>query len=81
MTIVGPFKEGTVPGLQPQGGFLREQEGLCTLQKQPRETTAAVAGHANCVVIEIVKASLCYILRVVVEAYCNQFAYIVYVHM
>ena len=38
-TIVVPFKEGTVPGLQPQGGFLREQEGLCTLQKQPRENT------------------------------------------
>ena len=28
MTIVVPFKEGTVPGLQPQGGFLRELEGL-----------------------------------------------------
>ena len=27
-TIVVPFKEGTVPGLQPQGGLLREQEGL-----------------------------------------------------
>ena len=37
MTIVAPFKEGTVPGLQPQGGLVREQEGLCTLQNQPRE--------------------------------------------
>ena len=27
MTIVLPFKEATVPGLQPQGGLLREQEG------------------------------------------------------
>ena len=34
-----PFKEGTVPCLQPQGGFLREQEGFCTLQKQPGENT------------------------------------------
>ena len=25
MTIVVPFKEGTVPGLQPQGGFFRKQ--------------------------------------------------------
>ena len=24
-----PFKEGTVPCLQPQGGFFREQEGFC----------------------------------------------------
>ena len=40
MTIVVPFKEGTVPGLQPQGGFLGEQEGLCTLQEQPRTNTA-----------------------------------------
>ena len=39
MTIVVPFKEGTVPGLQPQGGFLRDQEGFCTLQKQPIENT------------------------------------------
>ena len=28
----GTFQEGTVPGLQPQGGLLREQEGLCILQ-------------------------------------------------
>ena len=34
-----PFKEGTVPCLQPQGGLLREQEGFCTLQKQPGENT------------------------------------------
>ena len=34
-----PFKEGTVPCLQPQGGFLREQEGFCTLQKHPGENT------------------------------------------
>ena len=34
-----PFKEDTVPCLQPQGGFLREQEGLCALQKQPSENT------------------------------------------
>ena len=34
-----PFKEGTVPCLQPQEGFLREQEGFCTLQKQPGENT------------------------------------------
>ena len=40
MTIVVPFKEGTVPGSQPQGGFLREQEGFCTLQEQPRTNTA-----------------------------------------
>ena len=37
-----PFKEGTVPCLQPQGGFLREQEGFCTLQKQPGENTVVV---------------------------------------
>ena len=35
-----PFKEGTVPCLQPQGGFLREQEGFCTLQKQPGENSS-----------------------------------------
>ena len=27
-----PFKEGTVPCLQSQGGLLRDQEGFCTLQ-------------------------------------------------
>ena len=32
MTIAIPFKEGTMPGLQPQGG-------LCTLQEQPRGNT------------------------------------------
>ena len=45
MTIVVPFKEGTVPGLQPQGEFLKEQEGLCTLQEQPRENTAHTDTH------------------------------------
>ena len=35
--MVLPFKESTVAGLWLQGGFLREQEGLCALQKQPRE--------------------------------------------
>ena len=35
----GLFKDGTVPCLQPQGGFLREQEEFCTLQKQPSENT------------------------------------------
>ena len=38
-----PFKEGTVPCLQPQGKFLREQEGFCTLLKQPGENTASHA--------------------------------------
>ena len=38
-----PFKEGTVPCLQPQGGFLREQEGFCALQKQPGENTVCGA--------------------------------------
>ena len=33
-----PFKEGTVPGLQPQGGFLTEQEGFCTLQHSLERT-------------------------------------------
>ena len=37
-----PFKEGTVLCLQPQGGFLREQEGFCTLQKQPGKNTVVV---------------------------------------
>ena len=39
MTIVVPFKEGTVPGSEPREGSLREQEGFCTLQKQPRGNT------------------------------------------
>ena len=38
MTMVVPFKEGTVPGLQPQGGFLREQEGTCTLKNSVERT-------------------------------------------
>ena len=29
-----------MPGLLPQGGFLKEQDGFCTLQKQPRKNTA-----------------------------------------
>ena len=39
MTIVVPFKEGTVPDSQPQGGFLGEQERLCNLwpSKQHKE--------------------------------------------
>ena len=41
MTIVVPFKEGTVPGLQPQGRFLREQERLCTLQWTNTDTMHA----------------------------------------
>ena len=45
MTILVPFKEGTVPGLQPQGGSLSEQEGLYTLRKQPRENTDRM--HTN----------------------------------
>ena len=40
--VLVSLKEGTVPGLQAQGGFLREQEGLCTLQKQPRENTTSL---------------------------------------
>ena len=28
-----------MPGLYLQGGFLREQEEFCTLQKEPRENT------------------------------------------
>ena len=39
MTIVVLVKEGTVPGLHPQVRFLREQNGLCTVLKQPRENT------------------------------------------
>ena len=38
-----PFKEGSVPCLQPQGGFSREQEGFCTLKKRPGENTGAYA--------------------------------------
>ena len=38
---IGTFnEEGTVPCLQSQGGYLREQEGFCKLQRQPRENTA-----------------------------------------
>ena len=40
LTLVVPFKEGTVPGL-------REQEGLCTLQKQTRENSACGVSHAQ----------------------------------
>ena len=49
MTIVVPFKEGTVPGSQPQGEFFREQEGLCTLQDQPRENADSCATSSLCV--------------------------------
>ena len=40
------FKKGTLPCLQPHGGFLWEQEGFCTLQKQPSENTDM--GHSAC---------------------------------
>ena len=48
-----PFKEGTVPCLQPQGGFLREQEGFCTLQKQPGENTDRVGQAIQIVVVDL----------------------------
>ena len=50
MTIVLPFKEATVPGLQPQGGLLREQEGLCMYPSRTasRENTSTHCTHIVC---------------------------------
>ena len=46
--IVVPFKEGTVPGLQPQGGFLKEQEGSVPFKSSLERTLAASSVPSNC---------------------------------
>ena len=33
LNIVVLLKEGTVPGLEPQGGFIKKQKGLCVIPK------------------------------------------------
>ena len=54
---IGPFKEGTVQHLQPQGGLFREQEEFCTpqnsLARTPTHTHLRVRLYLKLVVTEM----------------------------
>ena len=54
MTIVVPLKEGTVPGLQPQGGFLiKGARRVCALHKQSRDNGGRKAAGGKGPVTEL----------------------------
>lgn len=48
MTIAVPFRDCIVPGLQPQGGFVTDQEGFCILQKSLERLRL----NLECIIIE-----------------------------